>query len=104
MVKSKKLPVRFLARLVESDQRTVMGTGRTLSSLLAICKLKSEELPQLNAGLIKKNMLFSRVPAEDELRIHLGQELLQLRDIGNIDLLDFTLEEQEEILNHICVT
>ena len=78
--------------------------GRTLSSLLATCKLKSEELPQLNAGLVKKNMLFSAIPAEDEWRIPLGQELLQLRDIGNLDLPGFTLEEQEEILNHICVT
>ena len=101
LINSKKLSVRFLARLTESDQRTVMG--RTLSSLLSICNLKNEELPKLNAGIIKKNMVFSRPPAENEWRIPLGQELLQLRDIGNLDLPGFTLEEQEEILNHICV-
>ena len=79
LINSKKMSVRFLARLAESDQRTVMG--RTLSSLLSICKLKSEELSRLNAGLVKKNMVFSRPPAEEEWRIPLGQELLQLRDI-----------------------
>ena len=102
LINSKKMSVRFLARLAESDQRTVMG--RTLSSLLSICNLKNEELPQLNAGVIKKNMVFSRPPPEDEWRIPLGQELLQLRDIGNLDLPGFTFEEQEEILKHICVT
>ena len=102
LINSKKKSVRFLARISASDQRTVMG--RTLSSLLSTCKLKSEELPQLNAGLIKKNMVFSRIPSEDEWRIPLGQELLQLRDRSNLDLPGFSLEEQEEILHYLCVT
>ena len=102
LINSKKMSVRFLARLAESDQRTVMG--RTLSSLLSICNLKNEELPQLNAGVIKKNMVFSRPPPEDEWRIPLGQELLQLRDRSNLDLPGFSLEEQEEILHYLCVT
>ena len=95
------MSIRFLARLAKSDQRRVIG--RTLLSVLYICKLKNEELSQLNAGIIKKNLVFSRPPAEGEWRIPLGQELLQLPDIGNLDLPGYTLEEQEEILNHICV-
>ena len=72
--------------------------GRTLSSLLSKFNLKNEEFPQLNAGLFKE------YDAEDEWRIPLGKELLQLADIGNLDLPGLTFEEQEEILNHNCVT
>jgi hypothetical protein len=102
LINSKKMPVRFLARLAERDQRTVLG--RTLSSLLLTCNLEDGDLMNLNAGLVKKMMVYKAAPADEEWRISLGQELFQLRGAGQLVLPGFTCEEQEELLHYVCVS
>jgi hypothetical protein len=51
LVTSKKLPVRFLARLVEKDNRTV---------------LVDEDLSRLSSSLIKKQMKYRDAPIGEE--------------------------------------
>ena len=104
LITSKKTPVRYLARLAESDQRSVLG--RTLSKLLLDCNLDTNgtDLMKLNAGLVKKTLIYRQTPPDELWRIPICQELLQLRDHGPLELPGFTPEEQEELLQHVCVS
>ena len=97
---TKKTPVRFLARLAERDQRTVLG--RTLTALLQTCGLGEEDLPSLHAGLVKTQMMFRPAPDGEEWRIPLAQELLNLRSA--LELPGFSREELEELLEYTCTT
>ena len=100
LVNTKKTPVRFLARLAERDQRTVLG--RTLTALLQTCGLGEEDLPSLHAGLVKTQMMFRPAPDGEEWRIPLAQELLKLR--SDLELPGFTHEELEALLEYTCTT
>jgi hypothetical protein len=102
LITSKKMPVRFLARLAETDQRTVLG--RTLSSLLLSCNLADGDLLNLDARLVKKMMKYKTAPDDEKWRIPLCQELLNLREGGQLDLPEFTPEEREELLQYVCVS
>ena len=77
LVNCNKLGFRFLARLNDSDHRTVLS--RTLRRILDDCRLTGSGLGQLNAQLVKKNLLYFMVPDGEQWRIPLIQELLQLR-------------------------
>ena len=88
LINSRKLPVRFLARLYERDNRTVLG--RTLSRLLQLCNLEDGDLSKLNSNLIKKKLCNKEVPAEESWRVHLGKELLQVCQGSEMVLTGFT--------------
>ena len=102
LITSRKTPVRFLARIAEQDQRTVLG--RTLSKLLLECSLKNGDLNKLTASLVKKKLVYKTVPINEEWRVALGRELLLIRDDENTELPGFTAEECEEFLKHICTS
>ena len=101
LVKSKKFTVRFLARLSEKDNRTVLG--RTLESLLTQCNLPQSRLDELTASLVKKKCSYFRVPEPQLWRIPLLKELLKIRD-GQLTLEDFDSQETNDLINHLCVT
>jgi hypothetical protein len=65
LINSKKTPVRFLARLRESDQRTVLG--RTLAALRLHCKVDDNIM--LSATLVKKYLVYKDVPEDEAWRI-----------------------------------
>ena len=78
LVNSKKFSVRFLARLQERDNRTVLG--RTLEFLLTECDLPSSRLDELSAQLVKRKCSYKRVPDTEAWRIPLLAELIKVRD------------------------
>ena len=86
-----------------SDQRTVLG--RTLSYLLISCGLDPlvREQPSLTPGLIKKKLVYSVIPEDDEWRTGMCCELLKLRD-KQVGLQGFTHEEIKERLRYVCVS
>ena len=96
---STKLSVRLLARLAEGDKRTVMG--RTLNNLTMMCNLTN--LEHLTSSKVKENVVYQSTPAEEQWRIGVVKELLQLRS-NVLTLHGFTSEEVTEILDHICCT
>ena len=102
LITSKKTPVRFLARIAEQDQRTVLG--RTLSRLLLECSLDTDDLMKLTASLVKKKVVYKEVPVDEKWRVNLGQELLKIRDDNLTELPGFSKEECEELLQHICTS
>ena len=102
LISSRKFPVRFLARLCERDNRTVLG--RTLSILLQLCELQDDEISKLNSNLIKKKLCYKEVPADETWRVHLGKELLQVQNGCEMVLPGFSKEECEELLKFVCTS
>ena len=101
LVETQKTPIRFLARIAERDQRTVLG--RTLSRLLEITGLSVENLDKLTASLVKKQMLYQPVSEENRWRIQACKELIAVRR-ENLRLDGFGQNEVEEMLDFLCVT
>ena len=71
------MPVRFLARLTESDNRTVLG--RSLSTLHADCGTNDENF-MVSPAIVKSKMTYKALPEEEAWRPKLGKELLLIRE------------------------
>ena len=97
------MAVRFMAKLAASDQRTVLG--RTLSYMLISCGLDPlvREQPSLTPGLIKKKLVYSVIPEDDEWRTGMCCRILKLRD-KKVELQGFTQKEINEMLRYVCVS
>ena len=100
LVKSKKLPVRFLARIAEKDKRTVLG--KTLSSLKQLCGMRDEE--DLTARIIKKKLKYMDIPPTETWRVSLCKELLSVQEGSQLMLPGFSKDECDELLEYACVT
>ena len=101
LVNSTKFSVRFLARLVEKDRRTVLGS--TLAYLIEECKIDSGRLEELTPGVVKRKMMYACAPESELWRIQLALELQSVRDDGS-SLEGFSRVEVEEMLASTCVT
>ena len=101
LVGSSKKPLRFLARLNSTDQRTVLG--KTLSKIMTLTDSDEASPENLTPNWIKKNLRYARVPDADEWRIPLCCELLGARN-GSLVVEGFTDMECEEILCSICIS
>ena len=62
LIDSPKFTVRYLARIFENDQRTVLGT--TLQYLSKQCHIKKDDLYKINPQLVKSRLMFDPVPPE----------------------------------------
>ena len=94
-----KFPVRFLARVFESDLRTVHG-----KNIFEIGQLCQSEPEQLRPGLVKKSMKYMNIPTSEAWRISIGEELLNIRDNDDQSIPCFDNDELECLLRYICVT
>ena len=98
---SNKFPVRFLARLVEKDLRTVHG--RNLHEIASQCNLVYwPDLSLLKQNLVKKNVEYKPIPEEEKWKVSICQELLSARD-DVLELPGFTSDEEAELLDYLCV-
>ena len=100
LILSKKLPVRFLARLSENDNRTVLG--RTLSTLCN--QLEEDDLSCINSTVIKKKLCYRAPPEDDLWRLSLGSEWLQIRDGNELEDKGFTMQECSDLLYFACTS
>ena len=98
---TKKTPVRFLARLCESDQRTVLG--RTLTRIAEDTSIRSNDLNKLPSNFVKQNLPYWPLPEAEKWRLSFCEELLALRT-DELVLDGFSVNEREEILKHVCVS
>ena len=101
LLSTKKMPVRFLARVSEFDQRTVLG--RTVSRLAADVNLRMDEFPKLTACYVMKNLPYQPIPQAEKWRIPICKELLSLRR-NDLMLDGFSNLEIDELLRHLCVS
>ena len=70
--------VRFLARIQERDNITVLG--RTLESLMTECDMPPSRLNELTAPLVRKKCCYLSVPDAEVWRIPMLVELIKVRD------------------------
>ena len=94
------LPVRFLARLSETDNRTTLG--RTLSTLCK--KLVEDDLSCVNSTVIKQKLCYRAPPDEESWRLSLGSEFLRIRDGNDLELHGFTKQECKDLLYFACTS
>ena len=99
LINSTKLSVRFLARLVETDQRTVMG--RSLDN--SCRQLDISDISQLTPCILKKNLKYSEISEEEKWRSGTVSELLKLRS-QSLSLQGFTQDEIDVMLIYTCTT
>ena len=96
-----KFPVRFLARLVQHDLRTV--TGRNLRQIV----LESGQgllVQQFHyKTIIKKTMKYCPVPSSDAWRVSLLHDLLDIRNKMST-LTGFSTAEVEDMIQFICTS
>ena len=93
LVDSKKFPVRYLVRIIEDENRTVIR--KTLSFLKTTCNVSD----LLRPSLVKQNMVFKHGPGCDQWRVHLAKELLEAC-IGGIPW--FSNDEINALLDFAC--
>ena len=99
LVSSPKFVVRFMARLLEKDQRSVLG--RTLQYMLDCFKLQSSELFKLTSSIIKSSCAFEATPEGFEWVPTVAHELLDIRN-SQMALEGFRSDEIDEMLNFVC--
>ena len=97
LIENKKSCVRLLSSLCTSDPKT--GLGRNFFQIQRSLECDREEL---SSGFIKENMLYSVVPDEEEWRIPLLHNLLEIRN-KTMELNHFEENEVRDIIEDICV-
>ena len=91
----KKNSVRFLANLVYNDKRTL--TGKTVSNIAMDCRVERGELSRVT---VKNIRYFPPLP-EDEWKVKLLRELLDIRD-GRAAVPGLGYEEITAMITEIC--
>ena len=94
------MSVRFLARLYQGDNRTVLG--QTIRSLLDQCGLNMTTVEKLTAALIKRSCSYFRTPEAELWRIPLIQELLEVKE-GKLVVGELAIEEVNQMIVNLCV-
>ena len=97
-LESPKMSIRFLIKLAESDQRTILGN--TLEHIRSKCGLKQNELSRLTPSMVRKQFRYMPIPFSEQWRVPLMQELLQARNC--MDLPGFTSSEIDDMLTSVC--
>ena len=98
---SPKFTVRFLTRICERDQRTVLG--QNLQYLSNQCNLIWSELLATSAVNIKSKLIFEPIPDESMWICDLAGELLDIRN-GKIQLPGFSQDEIAALLCFACTS
>ena len=101
LITSKKFPIRFLARVLEKDLRSVYG--QNVNGIALLCGIDANELNKLKPALVKDKVKYKPTPVGQQWKVILCKELLNLRDNNGIGLPGFSAEEHKEILDHVCV-
>ena len=96
LISSNKFPVRFLARLTENDQRSVIG--QNLAKIRKICREKSP-----SKYSVKKSMKYFPIPEDQKWRVSIIRELLDCKD-GSKEVLNFTSTEIGDMLEYACTS
>ena len=101
LVNSNKLSVRFLSRLNERDNRTVLG--KTLQRIMDECDLPNQQLALLSSSLVKRKMKYFMVPNNELWRLPVLKELLEVRR-NHLHIRHFEPMEVESMITNLCTT
>ena len=99
LINSPKFTVRFLARLLEHDKRSVFG--QNLSAIARVCG--KADCQNVTPNEVKKSVSYASPPAECSWIAGLASELLSIRD-SKLDVVGFSPEEINEMLTAVCTS
>ena len=94
---SKKVALKSLLRAVEFDTRSV--TGHNLRSILLQSNIQN--LHQLKPCHVTTK--YRVIPEEEEFRVGFIKEIIEVRN-DSLEVVGFTKEELDDILQHLCVS
>ena len=93
---SPKFTLRYLARIFEKDQRTVLGS--TLASDCGVLDIR-----MLTPKLVKNGLAYAVAPAGCEWKESLAFELMDMRD-SEVQRLEFSFNEIDDMLTYVCTS
>ena len=99
-LKSPNFCVRYLMRIAEQDQRTVIG--QTLSYVMRECNLSGSEYSILSPQLVKDNHSYRPIPESEVWRPSLIKDLIETRDTLGVNQAELSAEEIAETLRYLC--
>ena len=93
--KSKKVALKSLLKVVESDTKSV--TGDNLRCIL----LKSKATHVYKWTPKDANFKYREVPDGEQFRVDFIKEIIEVKN-SELEVIGFTVEEPDEILQHLC--
>ena len=100
LIATSKFPVRFLAKLFESDLRTTHG--KNIDEIRQQCGIDCESVEDIRTKVVKKQLIYKPPPAEEFWRLDLCKELIDIRDSDDIIVPGFTDDEVTQMLSIVC--
>ena len=97
LVNSPKFTIRFLARLAEKDQRTVLR--KTLKYLLEQCNL--QDVDELSPFIVKKHLAYGVASQDSAWQIPIAKELYKARN-KELVVDGFNDKEINMIFDYVC--
>ena len=100
LLSSRKMPVKFLARLNIDDKRTVFG--KNVSNILKCCGEAVKGFKSITKLTVHKHVKYSHVNStEIDWKVDIGNEILKFRS-GDLQIEGFYKTEIEDILKYVC--
>ena len=104
LIKNNALEVRFLGRLALTDMSSVLGRSiATIATIADLCNVK-RELSELSAGLVKKNVMYAKVPDGESWRIGISKDMMSFLNSNSTNLSYMTDSEAKDILDFACAS
>ena len=99
IIQSEKVALKSVFLAVRRNVQS--GTGRNLRKIMNLTN--KTDICELNSAEVIENLKFKSVPNDQNWRISILEELIEVR-AGNAEIEGFLNEEITEILEHVCVS
>ena len=97
LLENKKSCIRLLSNICVGDQRTIHG--RNIFNLQRVLDC---DMDDLSSSFIKENLKFKPLPEQEQWRVPLLLNLLDIRN-NSMVLDNFEKEEIEDMIKQICI-
>lgn len=102
LLSSKKMAVKFLARLNIDDKRTVFG--RNVNNVLKCCGEAVQGFESVSKSAVFNHVKYSYVTSQEtDWKVNISNEILKYRS-GDLQIDGFYKSEIEEILKYVCIS
>ena len=96
--KCQKSLIRLLSALNKHDNRTVYGSN--IFNIAKECQVSMERIDPIT---VKNNLVYFKIPSEEEWRIDLMHNLIQVKN-GEFTVENFEDEELDNLLAFVCTS
>ena len=98
---SPKFSIRYLTRITEGDNSTVMG--KTLCYIAEECNVERDCVLHISPNYVKKSIKYCKLEDDENWKVEMGRELMESRDRhGSAVIPGFDQIELNEMLDYIC--